>query len=128
MEKKLILCDTNIFIHWFNRDEKTIEQLEKIGLSNILIPSVTIMELIQGTQTKQELQQLKKKLKNYNIIHINDKVSQLSLKLQEEYRLSHSLSIPDALIGATAITFDLCLFTYNTKDFKYLPKIQLYKY
>ena len=29
-------------------------------------------------------------------------------------------------IAATAITFNFKLFTYNLKDFKFLPEIQLY--
>lgn len=126
MEKELILCDTNVFIHWFNGDQNTINHLTEIGLSNILIPSVTVMELIQGAQTKPELQQLKKNSRN--IIHFNEEVSELAITLQENYKLSHNLSIPDALIGAISITFNLCLFTYNTKDFKFLPEIRLYKY
>jgi predicted nucleic acid-binding protein len=50
MEKELVLCDTNIFIHWFNGNSLTIETLGQIGLENILIPSITIMELMQGVQ------------------------------------------------------------------------------
>ena len=50
MEKELILCDTNIFIHWFNGNALTIETLIQIGLDNILIPSITVMELMQGAQ------------------------------------------------------------------------------
>ena len=61
MEKELILCDTNIFISWFTGDDKTITSLQAIGLENILIPSVTTMELIQGIRNKQELVQFRKK-------------------------------------------------------------------
>jgi hypothetical protein len=63
MEKELILCDTNILIAWLKGDEQTIEILQKIGLENLLIPSVTFMELIQGTRNKSELLKLKRKIK-----------------------------------------------------------------
>jgi len=126
MEKELILCDTNILIAWLKGDEQTIEILQKIGLENLLIPSVTFMELIQGTRNKSELLKLKRKIKNYNIIHFNDITSKLAVNLVEKYYLSHGLLIPDAIIAATAITFDIKLFTYNLKDFKFLPGIQLY--
>ncbi len=46
MEKELVLCDTNIFISWFSGDTKTVSALNEIGLENILIPSVTVMELL----------------------------------------------------------------------------------
>jgi predicted nucleic acid-binding protein len=40
----------------------------------------------------------------------------------------HGLLIPDAIIAATAISFNLKLFTYNTKDFIFIPGIRLYEY
>jgi len=42
-----------------------------------------------------------------------------------KYRLSHSLALPDAIIGSTAIFYQMSLFTYNRKDFQFLPNIQL---
>ena len=128
MEKELILCDTNIFISWFSGDIDTRKRLESIGLEHILIPSVTVMELLQGMQNKKESSQLKKKLKAYHIIHFNETTSKLTIELIEQFRLSHGLLIPDAIIAATAITFNLKLFTYNLKDFKFIPGIRLFEY
>jgi predicted nucleic acid-binding protein len=84
------------------------------------------MELLQGTQNKAETIQLKKKLKAYNVIHFNEKTSKLSIELIEQFRLSHGLLIPDAIIAATAITYGLKLFTYNVKDFKFIPGLKLH--
>lgn len=126
MEKELILCDTNILISWFKGDSKTILELKKIGLDNILIPSITIMELYQGVRDKNELLKLKKKIQSYHIIHNNDTSSKLAVELMENFNLSHGLLIPDALIAATAIAFNLKLFTYNLKDFRFIPDIILY--
>ncbi|MCD4791998.1 MAG: hypothetical protein K8R54_02100 [Bacteroidales bacterium] len=89
MEKKLVLCDTNIFIHWFNNHQPTIDKLQTIGLDKIAVSVITVMELIEGVDNKQQLQQLKKKIKNYFII-------------------------------------DFKLFTYNIKDFHFMPSIKLY--
>ncbi len=127
MEKELILCDTNILIAWLKGDEETIVILQKIGLENLLIPSISFMELIQGIRNKNELLKLKRKIKNYNIIHFNVITSKLAIDLVEKYYLSHGLLIPDAIIAATAITYSFKLFTYNLKDFKFIPDIQLFK-
>jgi predicted nucleic acid-binding protein len=86
------------------------------------------MELLQGTRNKTESIQLKKKLKAYHIIHFNETTSKLAIELIEQFRLSHGLLIPDAIIAATAITFNLKLFTYNLKDFKFIPGILIYEY
>ena len=75
---------------------------------------------------KSELQQMKKKIKHYNIIHLNEVASQKSVELIGDYRLSQGIKIPDALIGAMAVTYDLELYTYNTKGFHFIPNIKLY--
>ncbi len=56
MEKELILCDSNIFISWFRGESETIIRLERIGLNNILIPSVTVMELYNHCCNSDNLQ------------------------------------------------------------------------
>jgi predicted nucleic acid-binding protein len=127
MDKKMILCDTNILINWFKEDKSTIEALEKIGLRNVLLPSVAVMEILQGAINSKELLKLMKKLNNYNILHFNEKISRLSIQLIEKYNLSHNLIIPDAIIAAMALVYDLELFTQNIKDFKYIPNLKLYK-
>ena len=128
MATNLVMCDTNIFIHWFNGDEQTIQQLRKIGLENVALSVITAMELIQGADNKQQLSRLRKNLNNYSIVNFSADVSELSLRFVEDYKLSHHLQIPDAIIAATAVHYQIPLFTYNTKDFKYIPNIQLYDY
>ena len=49
------------------------------------------------------------------------------MQLIQDYKLSHDLQIPDAIIAALSITFDIPLFTYNIKDFKFIPELNLYK-
>ena len=53
MEKDYVMCDTNIFIHWFNNDINTIEKLSQMGLERIAVSVVTVMELIQGVDNKE---------------------------------------------------------------------------
>jgi predicted nucleic acid-binding protein len=127
MEEELVLCDTNVFIHFFNGNEETIAIFEKFGDKRVLIPSVTVMELYQGMGNKTELNNMKKKIKNYSILHFNTDVSRLAIEYSNKFRLSHNLQIPDAIIAASAVTFQLPLFTYNLKDFDYIPNINLYK-
>lgn len=51
----MTLCDTNIFINAFNGNQHTIEDLSKIGFDKIILSSITVMELYQGMQNKNEL-------------------------------------------------------------------------
>ena len=127
MEEELVLCDTNVFINFFNGNEETAAIFKKLGAGRILIPSVTVMELYQGMGNKAELNNMKKKIKNYSILHFDMEVSGLAIEYINKFSLSHKLQIPDAIIAATAVTFELPLFTYNLKDFGYIPGIILYK-
>jgi len=58
----MVLCDTNVLIHAFNGNTTTIEALEEIGFANIVLSSITTMELLQGMGNKAELAQMKKKI------------------------------------------------------------------
>jgi predicted nucleic acid-binding protein len=119
----MILCDTNILIHAFNGKTNTIQELNNIGYPNIVLSAVTVMELLQGMGNKTELAQMKKKLKYFDVIQFDDLISEKAIELIENFRLSHNLQIPDAIIGATAIVHQIPFFTYNIKDFRFMPNI-----
>lgn len=121
----MVLCATNILIHAFNGKQDTIDKLHQIGLEQIVLSVITVMELYQGMNNKVELAQLKRKIKYYDVIEIDINISKLASKLVENFKLSHGLQIPDAIIGATAITHQIPLYTYNTKDFDFVPGIIL---
>ncbi len=122
----MILCDTNIFIYAFNGRSDTISKLNTIGFDNILLSSITVMELFQGMGNKTELAQMKKKIGYYDVVQIDAAISEKAIQLIEKYKLSHGLEIPDAIIAATSIEYEIPLFTYNVKDFNFIPKLILY--
>ena len=121
----MILLDTNIIIELFKGNSETINLLESINEENFSISIITSMELYYGALNKRELNVIKKFLKNFELLPINEKISKISLDLIEKYSKSHGLEIPDALIAATAIYYDIPLLTYNRKDFKYIEKLKL---
>lgn len=123
----MVLCDTNIFISAFNGRPDTIDQLSKIGFTEILLSAVTVMELLQGMGDKKELAEMKKKIKFYDVVQIDSAISQKAIEFIETYKLSHGLQIPDAIIGATAVVHQIPLYTYNLRDFNFLPGIILYQ-
>jgi predicted nucleic acid-binding protein len=123
----MILCDTNIIIEILKGDDRTIKIIERIGLENIAISSVTVMELYFGAFNKRELNKIKKHLKALNIVHFDNDISELAVRLIESYSKSHGLQIPDAIIAATALSLEAKLFTLNLKDFRYIDGLKLQK-
>ena len=121
----MVLCDTNILIHVFNGKLDTIDRLTELGLDQVVLSVITVMELYQGMGNKTEMAKMKRKLKYYDVIEIDTRISNLATTLIEKYKLSHGLQIPDAIIGATAVIHQIPFFTYNIKDFDFIPSIQL---
>lgn len=124
----MILCDTNIIIELFKGNTQTIAIIEKLGFNNLSISSITEMELYFGALNKNELNKIKKSIHSLDIIHIDPMISQQSVALIEKYAKSHHLNIPDSIIAATSIVYDIELFTYNIKDFRFIKGIKLYNY
>lgn len=121
-----LLCDTNIFIEVYRRNVAVCIELEKIGHENIAISDITRGELFYSAINKAELKLIRNDLDNVIVLHINEEVSEMAVNLVEKYCLSHKLDIEDALIAATAIYYDIELFTLNVKDFKFIPELKLY--
>ncbi len=133
MAAQRVICDTDIIIDYFDAKQKRHEETksiieEKIGFQNILISSITKMELILGATNKEDLKTINKSLNRFSVLLINPAINLRAIDRVYTYRLSHGLALADAMIAATAIQTELKLFTYNTKDFKFISKLSLYSY
>jgi len=58
---------------------------------------------------------------------LNEEITEIATNLIEKYSKSHTLKIPDALIASTAIYYDISLWTYNIKDFRFIENLSLLK-
>jgi len=124
-KKEIILCDSNVLIDWINRRQKAIDDLALID-SDIAISIITEYEIIAGAKDKVMQQRFEKLLAYYPVVLLDSAISLLGVNLYKKYKLSHGLDMPDSLIAATAIELNLPLFTYNIKDFHYIPGLHLY--
>ncbi len=120
-----ILVDTDVLI-WYLRGNSEAYTLIH-SLPHICISSVTYMELVQGMRNKDELRTLQQTLKQWNIktIYVNEEISAKALFFVEEYFLSHSMQLADALIGATATMYGMTLITANDKHYKIIKELEM---
>lgn len=123
----MILCDTNIMIEAFKGNTLITSNLVKIGMNQLAVSAITVAELYYGAFNKQELSQIKKHLLPLQQLPLNAQITTIFIDLMEKYSLSHNLTLPDALIAATAIHHDLPLYTLNIKDFRYMPFLNLHE-
>lgn len=121
MEK--ILVDSCIFIDIFRGDQKLYKLVKSL---NVVINPIVYMELLQGAKNKQEQIQINNFLNYFDYIPLNEAISSKSIELIKLYSNSHNLLIPDAMIAATSLLNGLPLFTFNLKDFRYIPELTFY--
>jgi tRNA(fMet)-specific endonuclease VapC len=123
----MILCDTDILIEFYKNNPPIFQELSCIKPHNIAISAITQAELYFGALNKVELEKIKRHLSGIWCIPLDRAISQQFIQLMETYALSHKLSIPDAIIAATALVHNMELYTRNTKDFRFIADIQLYQ-
>ena len=120
-----MLFDTDVLI-WHLRGNAPADHIIKNDPSPC-ISAVSYMEVTQGLFNKEESRRWKAFLSNFNIniLPINEAISTKAMFWMENFSLSHGLDIPDALIAATADKHLLTLVTGNTKDYRYLPGLNI---
>ncbi|QTA80221.1 Ribonuclease [Desulfonema limicola] len=123
----MILCDTDVIIEFYKNNSQIIHELRIIGQSNIAVSAITQAELYFGALNKAELRKIQKHLKSIRVFPLDNLISRKFISLMESLSLSHKISIPDALVAATALIHSIELYTLNTTDFQFIKNIQLYK-
>ncbi len=127
MENVKILCDTDVIIEYLKGNETTKKIFDKLESTNIALSAITLMELYYGAINKRELNKIKRALSEFDILPLNEEITEIGINLIEKYSKSHGLKIPDALIASTAICYNLNLWTYNIKDFRFIENLSLFK-
>jgi len=123
-----MLVDTDVLVWYMRGNEKAKRVIT--NLKNFSISVVTYIELVQGLRNKEELNVLRNSLKGWGTetIYINEEISTKAMFLVEQYYLSHSIQLADALVGSTAVTYGLPLLTANTKHYTIIKNIILKKF
>jgi len=119
----IVFIDTNIVIEYLKKrdNEALIEFFD--GFDTVYI--VVIMELYQGARDKNELNYIKKKIMKFEVLKMNQEIISLAREILDRYTLSHNTKIMDALIASTVIMYNMDLYTFNKKDFRYLKQVNL---
>lgn len=121
-----ILADTSILIDLQIGKEKTIRLFDKYK-NKINISRITACEFIYGSKNKKEKEINKDFLEKLPIIEVNESISRLSYALLDSYGLGTKIGIADALLAATAIVHNSSFWTTNTRHFKKIKELKIFK-
>lgn len=119
------LWDTNTAIYYMQRQfpataEKFIDNL--LTNEQPCISAITEIELLcWKTVDEKELDVVHNFIKDAFVIELEQ---QIKFKTADIRKL-HKIKLPDAIIAATAIVYDLTLITRNITDFKNITELQV---
>ena len=119
------LIDTDVLIWNLRGNQKAADALDNV--EGFHLSAVTYMELVQGMRNKRELALFRQAIHYWQarILHLTEQISTRSSFLVEEYSLSHSMQLADALIAATALDHGLPLLTANDKHYGHIPDLEI---
>ena len=115
-----VICDTGVVSDFLGGDTEKIAVFEKIGLENILITDVIRMELNKWLGEYKNLDKkkralFKKFIRNTAILYINTNIAKKAVEINDKYE---NTAPADTLIIATALHYNLKVYTNNQKHFK----------
>lgn len=125
----LVIVDTDVVVEAGRDIREAVTCLEQIERqASLAISVVSQMELIIGCRNKTELRTLDKFLSRFQVVKLNERISDVAVDLLRRYRLSHGLLIADALIAATALLQGIPLVTKNERDYRFIAELRLLPY
>jgi predicted nucleic acid-binding protein len=120
------LLDSCILIRHLRRHDPTTALLSKLALEGrVGIATISRLEIVEGMREheREGTIQLLDSLLSYPL---DAAIADLGGEFIRRYRVQGiTLDKPDAIIGATAISHDLVLVTYNSKHY---PMPELHRY
>jgi len=117
---KPILFDTNIVIYLLHRVQYAELYVPYTHLATPVISFMTVAELYEGAfrvgRGTRKFNSIVEELKKYGILECTPQISEKFGEIRA-LRRNRPISVPDALVAATAMAYDLPLVTHNAKDF-----------
>jgi predicted nucleic acid-binding protein len=111
------LVDTNFLIHLSEEDKIVIPFLD----DNISISYITELELLGVFSiSKEQFKNAQNLINDCIVFEMNSQIKQKVISLKQSYKIK----LPDAIIAATAIVYNLPFITSDA-DFKKIKELQL---
>jgi predicted nucleic acid-binding protein len=113
----VILLDTDIMIDVLRKYPPALAWLASLGTTELMLPGIVMMELVQGCRNKAEQDQLLRDIGGFRTAWPSPSACNNALQDFVSFRLSHNLGLLDALIAHTAIELGAPLHTFNQKHY-----------
>lgn len=113
---KRILIDTDIVIDFLRGKEQAVSHF-KANSDFICFSAITVAEIYAGIKGREEEIAVEYLFSIFPVIDTSQKIAKEAGKIVQQYRPSHSVELPDAIIAATCIISESELNTFNIKHY-----------
>jgi len=119
------LLDTNIVIYFLQKQfplsaEQFVDNI--LEHSKPAISTISEIELLcWRTDKEEDINILKGFIKAIIVFELEKEIRIKTVEIRKAYKIK----LPDAIIAATALIYDLSLVTRNTKDFKNIEGLKI---
>lgn len=120
----LPLVDTDIWIDFLRGTPQAVTFVSKLP-NEVAISSISVAELYAGVRDGAETQAFSDLLDTLEVIDLNRDIAQAGGLIRREHGKAHGLGLNDALIAATALNRNACLYTLNLKHYPSMRKNQV---
>jgi hypothetical protein len=110
------LIDSDVFIDYLKGFDLACDLIET-HIDRISLSVMTIAEIRAGIKGKEEERALDQFLSAIPLFDVTRPIAEMGGDWVRQFGRSHSVVVPEALIAATAATYNLELKTLNTKHY-----------
>jgi len=114
------LLDTNTVID-FSSHKLPDKAHKKLSVIIDFAPQISIINKIELLSLSNIPSQVVFFTQEAYVFPLNEDIVAKTIELRKKYKIK----LPDAIIAATALTFNLVLITHNTVDFKNIKSLKL---
>ena len=118
-----ILIDTDIVIDFLRGEKQAISHI-KAKSKIICFSAITVAEIYAGIKGKKEEVEVERLFSIFPVIAATNEIAHEAGKLVKQYRPSHSVEMPDAIIAATCLISGLELNTLNIKHYPMFKELK----
>ncbi len=116
----MILADSNLII--YATSKKYVALMDWFQKHKPAVSAISLVETLGYHKLqKEDKQYLEAFFAELIVFYPTPEIIQSAIELRQK----RAVSLGDALIAATALTHGLTLATHNTKDFEWIPSLQV---
>ncbi len=111
-----VLLDTDIVIDFLRGNEQAVSYLQSRA-DTIHFSAITVAEIYAGVKGKKERAAVERLFSVFPVVAVSCEIACEAGKLVQNFRASHSVELPDAIIAATCSVLNVDLATLNVKHY-----------